>query len=99
MCTGKIFSLAVTSFTIFVAMDGLAFELAVQTELGKDPNAAGWNDVKTSMLSAYGGCKALLDSVGLTDAVLMINLVNDNNYDLVLLSVYDGQIVYDALAQ
>ena len=30
--------------------------------------------------------------------VLMMNIVNDQNHDDIVLSVYEGQIIYDAIA-
>lgn len=84
-----------TGFTVYVAMDGLAFELAMYQELGKNVNEEGWQEVKDSLLYAYGNARNLLNGIGLDDASLMINMLNDNNHDYTLLSIFDGRIVYD----
>lgn len=84
--------------TISVWMDGVALSLATIQEAGGGTDNESWNTVKNSLISLSDSLSDLLESAGCTDYHLLIHALNDRNRENTLLSVADGVIIYDALA-
>lgn len=87
-----------TGITVTMAMNGIAEELIVASNLGHDETSEPWASHRETVLDFYFLFEDLLEAKGRSDLVLMVNLVNDTNYDNCLLSAYRGDIVYDEMA-
>ena len=84
--------------TVSVWGDGITEELAA-AKIGNQNCIDSWNgmieEFKTSTKKIYDS----LSSYGLQDYDVSINLINDTNTDLVLLSCFDGYVIYNDLTQ
>ncbi|MGN0629263.1 MAG: hypothetical protein ACI4IW_06505 [Oscillospiraceae bacterium] len=87
-----------TGITVSLAMNGIAEELLYASSLGYDETYEPWASNREALLNLYFLFEELIADNGREDIVLMVNLVNDTNYDNCLLSAYRGEIVYDELA-
>lgn len=83
---------------INMAMDGIAEELALALLSGHDETSEPWATYRETVLNFYFLFEDVIAANGRTDLELMVNLVNDRNYNNYLLSVYRGEIIYDEMA-
>lgn len=81
--------------TVNVWTDGVAMEVAGAA--GSPPN--GWSDLRESMVSFSNSISNLIDTVGREDVSSCLNILNDLNHDNVLLSVSEGVVIYDVMAE
>lgn len=88
-----------TGFTITVASDGLAEAIAITKEHPTQEYKAIWEENKQILLESYEKTYSILETAGMKDPSLMLNVVNDLNHDYILLSIINHQVVYDALAR
>ena len=88
-----------TGFTITVASDGLAEAIAITKEHPTQEYKAIWEENKQILLESYEKTYSILETAGMKDPSLMLNVVNDLNHDYILLSIINHQVVYDALEQ
>ena len=84
-----------TGFTMTVAMDGLAAEVAA-AKASKE-KSEGWADVRKVSVLMCNNASGMIKNFGMTNAVCALYVVNDINHDDVLLFVLDGQIVFDCM--
>lgn len=84
-----------TGFTLTVAMDGLAAEVAA-AKASKE-KSEGWADVRKVSVLMCNNASGMIKNFGMTNAVCALYVVNDINHDDVLLFVLDGQIVFDCM--
>lgn len=89
-----------TGFTINVAGDGVAQAVTLYKSLGKGADSEDWVIVKDSFVELYNLVYQSLETFGMKDPSLMMNIVNDLNHDNYLLIVGEGgTIIYDVLAE
>lgn len=81
--------------TVNFYFDGAA-ELAVYAE---DYSSARdtWNSLKDSMVSFTTSMKTNAHNYGIDTITVRVNLVNDVNNELVLMSVVNDQVIYDCV--
>ncbi|RKJ38496.1 zinc ribbon domain-containing protein [Acutalibacter sp. 1XD8-33] len=83
---------------ISVWMDGVALNLSAIQEAGGDTNHPNWVEVKTALSSMYSSFTNLLETGGYPAYPVVINAINDLNHENTLLTIANGEIVYDVLA-
>ena len=84
-----------TEVTVNFCFDGAA-EVAVYAE---DYSSARdtWNSLRDSMVSFTTSMKTNAHNYGIDTITVRVNLVNDKNNDLVLMSIVDDQVIYDCV--
>ena len=87
-----------TLFTIELAQDGLADAIILYKISGYDEISSGWqtNVVDPIILLCDGASSYIQYSLG-SDIPVEIHVLNDKNLDNILLAIYDGEVVYDAM--
>lgn len=88
-----------TGITINVAGDGIAKAVYFASAAGYDETYDEWVSMKESVVTMSNSIQELMKSCGMENALLMINVLNDENTDNVLLSMINGNVFYDALAK
>lgn len=83
---------------VSVALDGLALEVALTKESNITDNYETWENSKASVLEYGKSIDSLMDAFGL-DNLYMLNVLNDQNHELLLLSIAENVIFYDVLAE
>lgn len=81
--------------TFNVANDGLAEGAEVLKQNGDTETI---EDTKDAMIELNGAISEMLEDAGLSDATVVVNLLNDTDHEKVLLTVVDGAVVFDALS-
>ena len=67
--------------------------------VGLDENYEDWVSVKDNFCSL---CDTLYESavdLGMDDPTVFVHILNDQNYDNILLSVMNGVVIYDVMAE
>ena len=82
--------------TIDVWDDGIAMGVTLAANGNKDFQNS-WNTVVTNQLEFCDSVQTLLETLGLGNVSVFINILNDGNLDNVLLSVWNGVVLYNAL--
>lgn len=85
-----------SGITLSLWQDGLAVG-SVLAAAGNQESIDSWNSIKENLVSFSDSVSETMETAGHGDATLMINILNDQNTDLVLLSALNGVIVYDAV--
>ena len=85
-------------FTISLAIDGTAAGVYSMTSGAAPDLRSVWESVKDGICSVSLSAGDAADAVGLTDAMVMVQVLNDLDHSKVLLSVLDGEVVYDCAA-
>ena len=80
------------------AIDGIAEAVYGAKDLGFDETFSSWVEYKNSTLNLYDSVKGLLETLGYSDLPLAMMVLNDENYDNVFLTIYEGYVVYDVMA-
>lgn len=88
-----------TAVCVKMAFDGLAADLYAIQQTNSQETRQIWQETKNNFVSMHSGMKKLLDTVGMQEAFVEIDIVNDTNHDNVLLMIMNGSVVYDFLAQ
>lgn len=88
-----------TGITMNVGGNGIAAEVTSAKLMGKDQNYKPWADMKDNMIYMCNSTKELLEALGYDDTLVMLNLVNDLNTDNVLLTILNGVVIYDVMAE
>jgi hypothetical protein len=83
------------TITINVWNDGIAMA-TVYAAAGVDEVAESWGNLRESMVNLCNTIQDEVTDMGYPDTPVMLNLVNDQNTDNVLLSIYNGIVLYDA---
>ncbi len=86
-----------SSITIGVWHDGIALELAAIQTSGGDENNADWAALKDGLVSVAKSIRGVIDTAGREDVYLVLNLLNDQNTEKTLLSIFDTTVFYDVL--
>ena len=82
--------------TVNLWMDGLTAS-AMLAASGDEEALTSWNTVVAGTQSYGTTTKETVDSLGLNDVAVSINILNDQNTEKVLLSILDGVVVYDSV--
>lgn len=88
-----------SSIELSVATDGIAEAVYEAMSVGLDENYEDWVSVKDNFCSL---CDTLYESavdLGMDDPTVFVHILNDQNYDNILLSVMNGVVVYDVMAE
>lgn len=85
------------TITINVWLDGLCMELTLAQQSGNDSYQETWDTVKANFVSLSESISELVDTVGYADVYVTINILNDLNHDNVLLSVFEGIVIFDVM--
>lgn len=83
--------------TINLWSDGIALTAAAAQE-GVASSADVWEEMISSVRSAEEKVRTLIRLAGYKDRIAVINIVNDQNHDLTLLTVSNGMILYDVVS-
>ena len=86
-----------TGFIINVSGEGLGQALRLTKQSQNTDLLKTWEETKQTFVYVYGNVKDFLKTSGMEKPVLMMNIVNDQNHDDIVLSVYEGQVIYDAI--
>ncbi len=82
--------------TVNVWEDGIAMG-AVLAAAGNEQYKTSWDELVENQ---KGLCKSMcdfVDTLGLDDVMVMVNVLNDGNKDNVLLSIAEGIVIYDSV--
>lgn len=88
-----------TGFTMYVGMDGLAANVATAKAAGYDETDESWAEAKESLAYMYDSIYELMETCGMKDPSLMVCVVNDANTENYLLVFYNGEVIYDVMAE
>ncbi|MDD2955815.1 MAG: hypothetical protein PHD67_05805 [Oscillospiraceae bacterium] len=88
-----------TGVTINVASEGIAAEIYALMENGSAEGLQGWETMKTNMADMSDSIVEYLETMGYSDMLVTVNVLNDQNRDNVLLCLTNGEVLYDVLAQ
>lgn len=78
---------------------GLADSIITLKKIGADENYEDWRDVKDSFINIERKMQDVCESYNRYDIDTMVNVLNDKNTDNVLLSVFNGTVIYDAMTK
>lgn len=84
---------------VTVWLDGIAAAVATCQQEGRGADDKEWMGAKDGTLALAKSLEEVLDSAGYSDMNVALNFANDQNHDNALLSIYNGDIVYDVLAE
>lgn len=82
--------------TINVWDDGIALG-ALLAANGNEEFKASWAEMAENQKFFCESISDFVDTIGLDDVVVVVNVLNDGNKDNVLLSVMEGVIIYDSV--
>lgn len=85
-----------TGITVSVWDDDVAMG-ATLAAAGSQETVELWEELKDNMVTLCNSMVDVLEAANLKDAVVMVNILNDQNMDNTLLSVVNGVVVYDAV--
>lgn len=77
--------------------DGIAFGSTLAAG-GNEENKAAWDTLVKSQTDACNAMREFVDTVGLEDVTVMLNVLNDLDKDKTLLSIADGVVIYNAVS-
>lgn len=86
------------AFFINFAHDGMSVAVNEFKTAGYDENYSGWAPVKETMQSLFQSCIDLMETLGVDNPSCFLNLVNENNHAEVFVSIYNGEVTYDIMA-
>ena len=84
-----------TGMLVSMAFNGMYSEIQQIVAKGNAAHNQSWQSVKTNMVGFYNSLYGLIKTAGVKNTALMLNIVNDQNHDYVLLSIVNGQVIYD----
>lgn len=88
-----------SALAISVKADGIAEEVSKAIALGYDDTYEPWVTMRESMVSLCSSIYDALGSFGVEDGSVVVSVMNDANMDNILLSIFNGVVVYDAMAK
>lgn len=88
-----------STITVNVWQDGLALALVTAQSEDNQESKDAWETVKDNMTVMSDSIRDLIDTLELEDVMLLVNVLNDQNHDNVLLSITEGVVIYDAMAE
>lgn len=85
------------AISVNVWLNGLCMEMTIAQESGNDSYQETWGSIRANFVSLSESIGELVDTVGHTDVHVTVNILNDLNRDKVLLSVFDGIVIFDVM--
>lgn len=83
-----------TGITISIWQDNVAMGAAFIAQ-GNAELIESWNEMKSSLQVLCQGVKESVAELGFQDTPILINLLNDLDHEKMLLSILDGEVIYD----
>ena len=77
--------------------DGIAVASTIAAS-GDEESKAAWDTMVESQVNACKSMREFVDTAGLNDVTVMINVLNDLDKDKTLLSIADGIVIYNAVS-
>lgn len=87
------------SITLNLWVDGLADAAAAVALLGEGADNPNWVNMKNQFIKLSQSMQNLGSQLGRDDVSVIVQILNDQNRDNVLLSFYNGTVIYDCLAK
>nr|DAW31295.1 MAG TPA: hypothetical protein [Caudoviricetes sp.] len=87
------------SITIYVKSDGAAAEIAQAKASGYDDTYEPWVKMRDSMVTLCNSAVDAVEAFGVTGKYVTVTVVNDANEDNTLLTIMNGVVVYDVMAE
>lgn len=84
--------------TINVWQDGISLGAAMASR-GDSENLAAWNELIVNQKKFCVSICDFVDTLGLDDVMVVVNLLNDTNRDKTLLSIAEGYVTYDCVSE
>lgn len=88
-----------TGITIYVKADGAAAEIAQAKASGYDDTYEPWVTMRDSMVNLCNSAVDAVEAFGVTGKYVTVTVVNDANEDNTLLTIMNGVVVYDVMAE
>lgn len=88
-----------TGITIYVKADGAATEIAQAKASGYDDTYEPWVTMRDSMVNLCNSAVDAVEAFGVTGKYVTVTVVNDANEDNTLLTIMNGVVVYDVMAE
>lgn len=88
-----------TGITIYVKADGAAAEIAQAKASGYDDTYDPWVTMRDSMVNLCNSAVDAVEAFGVTGKYVTVTVVNDANEDNTLLTIMNGVVVYDVMAE
>ena len=85
------------AISVNVWLNGLCMEMTLAQESGNDSYQETWDSIRANFVSLSESIGELVDTVGHTDVRVTVNILNDLNRDNVLLSVFEGIVIFDVM--
>lgn len=88
-----------TGLVIAVKASGVAAEVAQAKADGYDDTYEPWVTMRESMVKLCNSISDAVDTLGAKDKYVTVTVVNDANEDNTLLTIMNGVVVYDVMAE
>lgn len=88
-----------TGITVSFSMDGAGSTVANAKAQGKTVDDPDWVKIRNAIIQIYDSIRQVTDTLNVTDIPITVNFVNDKDTEEIIVSVIDGEIVYDILAE
>ena len=85
--------------TIYVKADGAAAEIAQAKASGYDDTYEPWVTMRDSMVNLCNSAVDAVEAFGVTGKYVTVTVFNDANEDNTLLTIMNGVVVYDVMAE
>lgn len=85
-----------TGVAVTLSADGIG-ELAADADGGDETAAAEWQALADSVTDVCAAVRSALDAAGFSDMTIAFTVCNDLDTSYVLLTVQDGEVVFDVL--
>lgn len=86
-----------TSITVNIWQDGAALDVELAKQTGSQELLQSWEEMKGNFEYMSNSICTLAANSGRDDILIFVNLLNDSNHDLTVLSSMNGVIYYDYL--
>ena len=87
------------AFFITFAYNGMSDAVKAFKDAGYDENNSDWISAKETILSLYQSSVDLIIALGVEDPMCFMNLVNENDHAEIFVSVYNGEVTFDIMAE
>lgn len=86
-------------FIIQIGMTGFAKTLKPLKATGVGSDYAEWAEMRDSLTAVVEQMVKIAESNGMDDPMVMLSLVNDEDTNMTLLTIVNGYVVYDSMAE
>ena len=84
-----------TGMTVNMAFNGLYNEVVAAISLGIENNT--WADMRATFVETCARARILMMNAGVENPLVMFSIVNDTATDYVMLSIVNGEVIYDVM--